>query len=311
MVVMTYPLIGNYGIHEGHFESQFLALKALLVKEINQKGNLLDHGVGILDYLLNKNIPIMSEIDTRKLVRVIRHEGTLKACLSTDPNKHPRDLATESWPKNQVEKVSTPEVKNYPNNTNRGHIVVIDYGVKTGIIKSLLQLGYQVSTVPYNYHMDDIRKLKPHGILLSNGPGDPKDVKINFEHLLALKKEFPMMGICLGHQLLALAHGANTQKMLFGHRGANHPVKDLKRDKFFMSSQNHSYEISPGSLNTDECLVNFSHLNDESIEGIQYKSDQCFSVQFHPEANPGPNDSSYLFKDFDQLITNFWEGRNA
>jgi carbamoyl-phosphate synthase small subunit len=311
ILTMTYPLIGNYGIRLNEFESDRPRIQALVVRE-TPGTDFIGETNSLPYYLAKHDIPILTDVDTRRLVKMIRRKGTLKGVICSDQEKGMAFLKQSAEPaRDQVKRVSTKTYQHFDSTDNWATVVALDFGIKSSIISYLLKEGLKVIQVPYNVSFEDIQKIRPQGVLLSNGPGDPKDVEIDYDLLCKLDREYPLMGICLGHQLLALAHGAETEKMLFGHRGANHPVKDLDLDRLFMSSQNHSYQVTYESLQRTNLRLTHSHINDQSVEGFETIADQSFAVQFHPEAHSGPQDSAYLFKKFSHHIKRFWEGRHA
>lgn len=257
------------------------------------------------DLLKEYGIPGISEIDTRMLTRIIRHHGTMKAILTTS-NKRVEELmemmgdTTIEEMRNQVARTSTTKTYSSPGNKER--IVLVDYGAKTGILRELNSRGCDVVVVPHDVTADEIRRLNPDGIQLSNGPGDPKDVPYAVNTISELLGEYPIFGICLGHQLFALACGADTEKLKFGHRGGNHPVKELESGRCFITSQNHGYTVNEDSVVNTELEVTHINNNDKTVEGLKHTRYPAFSVQYHPEAAPGPHDSSYLFDRFLQMI---------
>ena len=303
IVTMTYPLIGNYGINRDDFESIIPNIHGLVVKEASAYPSHFRSNLSLDEWLKQFDIPGIQGIDTRKLTRIIRENGTLKGRLcSADVNTDEviSFLQKNKFPTNQVARVSTKT--RFVNPGTKERIVLIDYGVKKGIVKNLAADGYEVMVVPHNTTAKEIRMFQPDGIVLSNGPGDPKDLSEAVETVRELIGEFPIFGICLGHQLLALACGAETVKMKFGHRGSNHPVKDLRTGQIAITAQNHGYTVHPDSLNDTMLEVTHVNVNDGSIEGIRHKEEQAFSVQYHPEASPGPEDANGLFKEFRLML---------
>lgn len=239
------------------------------------------------------------------LTRIIRHYGTMKAILTTS-NKRVEELmemmgnTTIEELRNQVARTSTASSYSSPGNKER--IVLVDYGAKAGILRELNERGCDVVVVPHDVKAEEVRRLNPDGILLSNGHRDPKDVPHAVKTISELLGEYPIFGICLGHQLFALACGADTEKLKFGHRGGNHPVKELESGRCFITSQNHGYTVNEESVKNTELEVTHINNNDKTVEGIKHTRYPAFSVQYHPEAAPGPHDSSYLFDRFLQLI---------
>jgi carbamoyl-phosphate synthase small subunit len=303
IVTLTYPLIGNYGINRDDFETVAPFINGLIVKEYSKHPSNFRSNETIDCYLKAHNITGLSGIDTRKLTKHIRHQGTMRGYIANVdiPNRQLLDLLAKlPTDHNQVKRTSTVKPYIVP---GRGHrIVLIDFGMKHGILRELTERNCHVTVVPYNYPAEDILRLKPDGIVLSNGPGDPKDVPEAIEMIRKVLTYFPIFGICLGHQLLALACGAETEKMKFGHRGGNHPVKDLINGKTLLTSQNHGYAVKKSSLEHTELELTHVALNDSSVEGIRHRLLPAFSVQYHPESSPGPEDSNYLFDEFLTMI---------
>jgi carbamoyl-phosphate synthase small subunit len=306
IVTMTYPLIGNYGITRDDFESIRPFIHGFVVREHETIPSNWRAQYSLDSLLKEYGIIGISEIDTRMLTRRIRHHGVMKGMLTTS-NKPVAELMEQMKATplmtDQVPRVSTKSVFSSPGTKER--IVLIDFGAKSGILRDLTKRGCDVVVVPYDTTADQIRRLAPDGILLSNGPGDPKDVPHAVETIRELLGEFPIFGICLGHQLFALACGADTEKLKFGHRGGNHPVKDLLSGRCYITSQNHGYTVKEDSIAGTELEVTHINNNDKTIEGLRHKQYPAFSVQYHPEAAPGPFDSSYLFDDFLALIRKF------
>ncbi|WP_144473559.1 carbamoyl phosphate synthase small subunit [Bacillus pumilus] len=301
IVTLTYPLIGNYGINRDDFESITPFVKGLIVKELCEKPSNWRSAYSLDEYLKMKNIPGLSGIDTRKLTRMIRSAGTLRGAFA-GPDEQVEDvvsrLQTMQLPTDQVSQVS---VKNaYPSPGRGKRIVLVDFGMKHGILRELNKRDCDVIVVPYNITADEVLQLKPDGIMLSNGPGDPVDVPEAVGMIQQLIGKVPLFGICLGHQLFALACGASTEKMKFGHRGSNHPVKELATGKVTLTSQNHGYTVS--AINEEVLEVTHIALNDNTIEGLKHKEAPAFTVQYHPEASPGPEDANYLFDQFMDMI---------
>ncbi|RAV20016.1 glutamine-hydrolyzing carbamoyl-phosphate synthase small subunit [Paenibacillus contaminans] len=303
IVTMTYPLIGNYGIARDDFESVRPFIHGFVVRQYETVPSNW-RAQFTLDHLLKEyGIVGISEIDTRMLTRILRHYGTMKGILTTS-NKSidelKEQLGASSLMTDQVARVSTKSVFGCPGTKER--VVLVDFGAKSGIVRDLTKRGCDVVVVPQDSTADQIRRLKPDGVLLSNGPGDPKDVPHAANMIKELLGELPIFGICLGHQLFALAGGADTTKLKFGHRGGNHPVKDLVTGRCYITSQNHGYTVLDESIKGTELEVTHINNNDGTIEGLRHKKYPAFSVQYHPEASPGPFDSSYLFDDFIDMI---------
>ncbi|MGE7601868.1 carbamoyl phosphate synthase small subunit [Peribacillus sp. NPDC097675] len=299
IVTLTYPLIGNYGINRDDFESINPAIAGFVVKETADFPSNWRNRLSLDDYLKMKNIPGISGIDTRKLTRIIRKTGALKGALC-NLNKRVDEVVTQLkatvLPTNQVKQVSTKTAYSSPGRGPR--VVLVDYGMKHGILRELTNRGCDVVVVPYNVTAEEVMHYHPDGVMLSNGPGDPKSVRKTLEMIRIIQQEVPLFGICLGHQLFALANGADTDKLKFGHRGSNHPVKDLRTGKVSITSQNHGYTVEMNSIENTDLTVTHTALNDDTIEGLRHKHYPAFTVQYHPEASPGPEDANYLFDEF-------------
>ncbi|GAB2552632.1 carbamoyl phosphate synthase small subunit [Gracilibacillus alcaliphilus] len=302
IVTMTYPLIGNYGWNEIDYESVKPSLKGFLVSTISQHPEHYESTHTLIDMLEEYQIPALSQIDTRALTRIIREHGEVYGKITSDPADKPVNTSVN---RDIVATVSVQDKVSYrTNQPDAPHVVVIDFGYKHSITHSLVKLGCDVTVVPYNTSFIEVQSLDPDGVLLSNGPGDPKSLAHLSLSIKQISESFPTMGICLGHQLLALAHGATTKRLPYGHRGSNHPVKDLQTGKVMMTSQNHGYVVDYDSVNSNDWEVTHINVNDKSVEGIKHKTKPLMSVQFHPEAHPGPIDTHHLFVDFiEQYIT--------
>ena len=303
IVTMTFPLIGNYGINRDDFESIRPYIHGFVVRRHEEVPSNWRAQYTLGHLLKEYGIVGISDIDTRMLTRILRQHGTMKGILTTGGERIEElqeRLGATPLLRDQVARTSTKSVYASPGDKER--IVLIDYGAKSGILRELTQRGCDVVVVPQDATADDIRKLKPDGIQLSNGPGDPKDVPHAVETIRELLGEFPLFGICLGHQLFALACGADTGKLKFGHRGGNHPVKELESGRCFITSQNHGYTVVEESIAGTELEVTHINNNDKTIEGLKHKRYPAFTVQYHPEAAPGPYDNSYLFDRFLQMI---------
>ncbi|MDP4154888.1 MAG: carbamoyl phosphate synthase small subunit [Bacillota bacterium] len=303
IVTLTYPLIGNYGINRDDFESINPAVRGFIVKEAADFPSNWRNEFTIDEYFRMKKIPGIAGIDTRKLTRIIRQYGTLKGIICSieaDAAKVLEELRNKSLPTDQVHQVSTKNP--YPSPGRGKRVVLVDFGMKHGILRELNQRDCDVIVVPYNTTADEILMLRPDGIMLSNGPGDPKDVPEATEMLKGVLGKVPLFGICLGHQLFALACGGNTTKMKFGHRGSNHPVKDLATGKVSITSQNHGYTVDLESIAATRLEVTHIALNDGTVEGLKHLDYPAFTVQYHPEASPGPEDANYLFDKFMEMI---------
>ncbi|WP_257350161.1 carbamoyl phosphate synthase small subunit [Pseudalkalibacillus decolorationis] len=304
IITFTYPLIGNYGINQEDFESIEPAASGVIVNEACMKPSHWQYTSTLDELLKVKDIPGVYGIDTRALTRRIRIHGTLKGricSMEADKETVVKELKEQTLPTDQVEKVSTRSPYTLPGRGKR--VVLVDFGAKRGILRELIERGCDVTVVPYHVTSDEILRLNPDGVMLSNGPGDPTDVPEAVEMLKAILGKIPVFGICLGHQLLGLACGARTTKMKFGHRGVNHPVKNIENGKVMITSQNHGYTVDTVGFNNLDLVITHIAINDETIEGYRHKTYPAFSVQFHPEASPGPTDSNELFDDFLKMMS--------
>lgn len=304
-VVMSYPLIGNYGICDEDFESRMISPSGLIVRDLNDEPSNFRATRNLSELLAENDIPGIRGIDTRKLVRSIRDRGSGR-CIITDADMDVESaleiIRNTPVPKDAVKRVSCRK-KWYSRTSNpRFQVAAIDCGMKSNIVKKLNKNKCNVTILPYNTKAEDILALKPDGLFISNGPGDPQDVGDVIETLKELRGKLPMFGICLGHQLIALSHGAKTYKLKFGHRGGNHPVMDIRTGKIEITSQNHSYAVAEDSLAGTGLKVSHKNVLDGTIEGIYSDEEMVFSVQYHPESAPGPEDSGYLFERFIELM---------
>ena len=305
ILTMTYPLIGNYGAAAKFMQSRKSFVHGFVIGELCDAPNNWQSEESLTDFLTEYEIPCLYNVDTRAITRHIRSAGAMKGVIV------PADLAereiaalqTEELPRNVVEIVTTPEVYTLETETpDAPHIVAMDFGVKRSILHNINRIGAKVTVVPAQTSAEEVLALNPDGVFLSNGPGDPTDVPEIVEEVRKLAGKKPIFGICLGHQLLALAFGAKTYKMKFGHRGGNQPVKNLKMGKVHISAQNHGYAVDPASLAGTPLVVTHTNVNDDTIEGLRHTGLPIFSVQYHPEAAPGPDDNMYLFDEFWDLM---------
>ena len=312
-VVMTYPLIGNYGMCADDYETETPTIGALIVREYNGEPSNFRAEESLGSVMKRYGIPGISGLDTRKLNRSIRDLGSRKALLtsvSTPLEEGISIIKNTVLPKDAVARVSSKEIKTYTaedfglrslRNDTGGiapKVVLIDCGAKLNILRSLLARSCQVTVVPWNTDAETILSLEPDGVMLSNGPGDPTDVPETIATVKALIGKLPIFGICLGHQILSLAYGAKTYKLKFGHRGGNHPVRDLLTGRIEITSQNHSYAVDEASLAGTGLSVTHRNILDNTVEGVSCIEDLAFSVQYHPESSPGPQDGTYLFDRF-------------
>ena len=305
MVVMTYPLIGNYGITDEDYETRVPTIGGLIVREYNDIPSNFRYTKTLSEYLEDNNVPGIYGIDTRKLTRSIRDKGSRKVLITdakTSKEEALEKLKNYQIPTDSVAKVSCKK-KWYSRTANAVYnIVAVDCGIKLNIVRSLNKRGCNVTVVPYNTPFEKIEELKPDGIFLSNGPGNPENVTEVIKLVKKARGKYPIFGICLGHQMISLAYGAKTYKLKFGHRGGNHPVLNIKTDKIEITSQNHSYAVDEKSLAKTKLKATHKNLLDGTIEGVECLEDKIFSVQYHPESAPGPQDSSYLFNKFIDLM---------
>ena len=322
IISFTYPHIGNVGINEEDFESSHIYSKGIIIRDLPFQHSNFRSYCSLSEFLIKKNIVGIAGIDTRSLTRHLREHGAQSGCIFAEKDIDEAcalKFAQEFFGLlglDLAQKVTTKTTYNFnegewllgkgfeKKNNKDLNIVAYDFGIKKNILRMLVSRGCKVTVVSAKTNADDVIALNPDGIFLSNGPGDPEPCEYAINSIKTLlKKEIPIFGICLGHQLLALASGAKTEKMKFGHHGANHPVRDLETDKVFITSQNHGFSIDPKSLSKNLKITHLS-LFDESIQGIERSDVQAFGFQGHPEASPGPTEMSYLFDKFIAMIKN-------
>lgn len=302
-VVMTYPLIGNYGITPD-MESDRPWPDGYIVRELSRMPSNFRCEGGIQDFLVKYDIPGICGIDTRALTKILREKGTMNGMITTDENYN-LDIIIPKLKEyrtgNVVDKVSCSEKRVLKGGKRK--VALLDYGAKNNIAQSLHKRGCEVTVYPAHTPAEEILAAQPDGIMLSNGPGDPKECKDIIAEVKKLyDSDTPIFAICLGHQLMALANGFDTHKMKYGHRGGNHPVKDLATGRVYISSQNHGYVVDTGTLDAKVARPAFVNVNDGTNEGLSYVGKNIFTVQFHPEACPGPQDSAYLFDRFIEMM---------
>ncbi|MDE6313632.1 MAG: carbamoyl phosphate synthase small subunit [Lachnospiraceae bacterium] len=303
-VVMTYPLIGNYGICHADMESIEPWPDGFIVRELSRMPSNFRSEDTIQHFLEEHDIPGIAGIDTRALTKILREKGTMNGMITTREDYNLEEILPklkEYTTGNVVEKVTCAQKSVLPGEGKK--VALMDFGAKNNIAKSLNERGCQVTVYPAGTKAEEIIADAPDGIMLSNGPGDPK---VCTEIIQEIKKlydtEIPIFAICLGHQLMALATGGDTHKMKYGHRGGNHPVKDLETNRVYISSQNHGYVVDMDKMDSSVAEASFVNVNDGTVEGLRYKNKNIFTVQFHPEACPGPQDSAFLFDRFMKMM---------
>ena len=303
-IVMSYPLIGNYGVNSEDNESGRPWAEAFIVRHLAPRGSNFRCEGTLDNYLKEHDIVGVEGVDTRALTRILRNQGTMNGMITCAEHFNVNDVMEKLRAyrvAGTVEKVSRPvkEIFAPVDSEQRFRVALMDYGVKQNMIDCLRRRGCEVTVYPAHTGADEVLSGGFDGVMLSNGPGDPAD---NTEIIAEIRKlyesDLPIFAVCLGHQLLALATGATTHKMVFGHRGGNHPVKDLEAGRCFITSQNHGYVVDEDSVDPAVAEVSHINVNDGTVEGLKYKRPNCFTVQFHPEASPGPEDTEYLFDRF-------------
>jgi carbamoyl-phosphate synthase small subunit len=328
IVTMTYPLIGNYGVNAEDMESRRPFAEGFVVRELSRLPSNWRADNSLEAFLKSNRIPGIAEIDTRSLVRHIRERGSMRGCLSTlksddesvvakarsAPEMVGQDLASVVtcsepyvWTDDQAYTYGSPRLlhphsaKGGAGNGTRFNVVAYDFGLKYNSLRSLAALGCRVTVVPAHTSAEEVSLMRPDGIWLSNGPGDPEPLTGVISNLKKLIGRYPIFGICLGHQLMGLALGGRTYKLKFGHHGGNQPVKDLRTGRIEITAQNHGFAVDPDSLPAD-CEITHINLNDNTVEGLRHRSLPVYSVQYHPEAGPGPHDAAHLFDEFIEMM---------
>jgi len=321
IVCLTYPQIGNYGTNSDDNESTRPYFEGLVARELSKITSNWRSDKSAVDFLAEHEIPIIGELDTRALVRHIRNEGALRGIISSVdldarslvekardlPKMEGLDLASRVTTAKQYEwtqgrgKCSPSDLTEEPKDV-KYHVVAYDFGIKHNILRELVQIGSKVTVVPSDTSAEEVLALKPSGVFISNGPGDPEPLEAQAKSIRGLVGRTPIFGICLGHQVLAQALGAKTFKLKFGHHGCNHPVRNERTKRVEITSQNHGFAVDPDSLPASETELTHINLNDQTLEGFRSTKDPLFCVQYHPEAAPGPHDSRYLFDEFRDLM---------
>ncbi len=308
-VTMTYPLIGNYGVCYEDMESLKPWPDGFIVRELSRMPSNFRSENSIQNFLEKNDIPGIARIDTRALTKILREKGTMNGMITTDECYNLDEIIPKI--KNYttgkvVEKVTCSSKYTLEGQSEKGlikKVALIDLGAKKNIARSLNARGCEVTVFPALTSADEIIQYNPDGIMLSNGPGDPKECTAIIAEIEKLyNTDIPIFAICLGHQLMALATGGDTHKMKYGHRGGNHPVKDLRTNKVYISSQNHGYVVDIDKIDSSVAEASFVNVNDGTIEGLTYTNKNIFTVQFHPEACPGPQDSAFLFDEFIKMM---------
>ena len=306
IVIQTFPLVGNYGINSMDGESQHCWLKGYIVREWCEVPSNFRCEETLDVFLKQQQVIGLYDVDTRHLTKIIRETGVMNGAITTDENYVKEALLEQIHAfsvRDAVKSVTCPQPEEFPSLEHTRKVVLFDFGYKFNIRRELVKRGCDVIVVPAYTTAEQIKEMNPDGIMLSNGPGDPSENVEIVENLKEIMKlNIPIFGICLGHQLMALANGAKTEKLKYGHRGANHPVIDLDLDRTFVTSQNHGYAVISDSLPKEVGYVSHKNANDSSCEGVRYTHIPAFTVQFHPEACGGPQDTAYLFDEFIALM---------
>lgn len=306
IVVMTYPLVGNYGCNPAFCQNPRSFFSGYVISELCEHPSNWKSEETLKTFLEKQDVPVLTGVDTRAVTRKIREEGVLPGAIAPEGTSSDEviSLLSKALRTDQVATVSTHEIYKISEGAPK-KVAVLDFGIKQNILNYLASFGCELTVYPYDTPAEVILAADPDGIFLSNGPGNPKDLPGVITQIRQLIGRKPIFGICLGHQLLALACGADTYKMKFGHRGVNQPVKDLRTGRIYISAQNHGYAVDPASLEGKPVRVTHVSCNDMTIEGLEYTKHPSFSVQYHPEACPGPSGHEYLFRHFIELMEGF------
>ena len=319
IVTMTYPLIGNYGINRDDVESEAPKVEGFIAREFSRITSNWRATGDLGEYFREHNIIAIDEVDTRALTRHLRVRGVMRGIIST-VDHDPESLVKKAKASRGIMGVDLVsdvtcrepyEFKDGDRQARSLHCVVMDFGVKRNILRILRQIGCRVTVVPAHTSARDILRLKPHGVLLSNGPGDPEAVGYAIPEIRGLFGKAPVFGICLGQQLLGLAFGGKTYKLKFGHRGANQPIKDLVTGRVHITAENHGFAVDMDSIKNEAVWITHINLNDGTVEGFEHERYPVFSVQYHPEASPGPHDAYGLFEKFRKMMDSFKRTGNA
>ncbi|WP_182200689.1 carbamoyl phosphate synthase small subunit [Paraliobacillus salinarum] len=305
IVTLTYPLVGNYGCNDMTKESHYPALAGLIIGTACEQPDHYQSNYSVKDMIMKYDIPTLQGVDTRSLTRIIRQHGEVYGKITTNPTDKPTICKVNP---NLVKRVSVSSIQQYKaigsaSFSQATHVVVIDFGYKHSITQALIELGCEVTVVPYDASFHAIKRLDPDGVIVSNGPGDPSHLQDHLPILKQIAQTYPTLGICLGHQLIALAFGGKTNRLPYGHRGSNHPVKDLLTGKVYITSQNHGYVVDDASIDSTDWSISHRNVNDQSVEGLKHKHLDVTTVQFHPEANPGPKDTQEIFEHFVERLS--------
>lgn len=312
ILVFTNPLIGNYGVTLADYESLAPQIKGVICRQVARYPDNWRMQESLPEFLDKNNIPAIQGVDTRELVKKLRSYGTLNGKITNskeDAKQIAKSLQNKNLTHNIISQVSTKVPYSIPG--SKRNIVVVDFGLKNSILRELSKRDCNCIVVPFDTSAEKILDMHPDGVLLSNGPGDPEEMDEAIKMVQEVEKYIPVFGICMGHQVFALANGAETYKMKFGHRGFNHPVKEIATGKIGFTSQNHGYAVAADSIDTNELMITYQEINDSTVEGLRHKKYPAFSVQFHPDATPGPHDEDNLFDEFVTMVDNFKGEKDA